>query len=201
MVFSLPTRVLKPVALSLQDAVAPVGNVLVLSDSDGEHEHTLVEGGEPDEINFLQTAIVTRQDHSLGLRDFTESIFRSCETNMPTQYKDLVFFTVSSGNMSRHTITGERPQKFDFFAQRYQVCSACEDRVHLIPLGAPICVNLQQLSFDDLMGNLVVRRLVEGSVIPHLPKTMNLGSTFQHCCLSRFVFLLAKSHHYILSSI
>ena len=86
------------------------------------------------------------------------------------------FFSITSGSMSRHTITGEKLKPFDFLAQRYRVVAGHDTQVHLVPAGAPVALSLRKLSFGVLIGQLVVWKLGQVDAVPFLHQsTMKLG--------------------------
>lgn len=164
-VFSMPETLLQGAAKSIPDVIKPhasqtrppaielssANSVQFIEDSDNEHAlEALPDDGE----NLMATGMAT-------------VLFGPGPSCSAGSHHGSVFFSITEGSMSRHTVSGERPQRFDFLIQRYAVCSQDMDVVRLVPFGAPLAVALSILPFTTLIQSLLVWKMGDPNAAPN----------------------------------
>lgn len=163
-VFSMPEALLQDATKSIPDVIKPrasqtkppapaalENNIQVINDSDTENVlEALADDGE----NLMATGVRT-------------DLFGAGPSCPAGSHHGSVFFSITEGSMSRRTLSGERPQRFDFLIQRYVVCSQDADVVHLVPFGAPLAIDLCTVPFTTLIQSLIVWKMGDPNAAPN----------------------------------
>ena len=185
MAFSMPVAVLQEVSVATSLATLvdmsrfqsqPTG--LSISDDEHDHDHRIEADDASNVLSMVPCSDLPQP--TLVPCNHEDSVFGQCRSGefqpQHVGFEDTVFFSITSGSMSRHTITGEKLKPFDFLAQRYRVVAGHDTQVHLVPAGAPVALSLRKLSFGVLIGQLVVWKLGQVDAVPFLHQsTMKLG--------------------------
>ena len=170
--FSGPVDMFKLAAKSIADVVAPrrvqqspaTCGIVEIADSESDCEIKdkleLRFEMEADGENLLPLCVTELKENPVVCQAPKEdTLFGNYPIPTVPLFAEKVFFTITAGSMSRHTVAGERPEHFDFLAQQYQVCWASDCEVQVIACGAPAALKLHLLSYRWFIDNLSIWRL------------------------------------------
>ena len=167
------------VTTSLDDVVN--SSLVECNKLDREEASGVIAISDDEEPNELAVVPVSRHEHLLPFST-DDRLFGDIagQDHMMDHLSDMVFFSISSNSMSRHTVTGHIPH-FDFLVQRYRVCHGSSEPaayVHVLPFGAPAAMKLAKLSFTELSNSLTLWKLSPMERVSFVHKTpMNLSSS------------------------